>query len=438
MKKIGKNSFDGSIKDLMSHITTDMITRQTLSSLFRCLLETIIESRYDSIILVKLKNTDGFSGLLNRLIYSECKVFTYSDNIENDKFQNIPLNHKGLENDEFLIIIADRFSACLYWNESTSEIFGLCQGFYSLNPIEAGQITEYLQSLSFSEELEKSLSEIRQDRRYNEKFTSILRKLIASLEGHQRDLICANAELKEMHEKAARAENLVNIGQLCSTIAHELRNPLSNMALYAKIISANIDKIEDQKLDSKILDCLKNAASVINNASLGLENILNDLVDYSKPINIDKNENDLEKSLNEVINLVTPAYKDKGVELKLNYLINKSVNLKFDKYKLNQALLNVIKNALEASDKGTIVELSAENLINKVYIKIKDQGAGIDPKNKDKIFTPYFTTKKEGTGLGLARSKKIMEAHGGNLTILSTNNKGTEFVLILPVEEEEN
>ena len=197
-----------------------MITRQTLVSLFRCLLETIIESKHNSIILLKLKNTDSFSGLINRLIYSDCNVYTYSENIENNKFKNIELKQSGLKNDEFLIVIADRFSATLYWDETTSDL-ELCEGFYSLNPADAIQITDYLQSISYSKDLETNLTEIKQDRRHNERFTLILKKLISSIEGHQRDLICANAELKEANEKAVQTEKLANIGQFYSTIAHK-------------------------------------------------------------------------------------------------------------------------------------------------------------------------------------------------------------------------
>jgi len=434
MKRFPKNS--NSIKDLMSHITTDMYTKQTLTSLFRCLLETVIENRYGAIVLIKIKNTESFQGLLNRLKYSELKVYTYSDKAESESFIQVKLNNPELEDDELLIIIDEKFSACLFWNETTSEVFGLCDGFCSLNPYDSRQIIDHLQTISFNDELNVDLSQIKQDRRRNENFTMILRKLIASLESRQRDLICANTELKELYNKTLQTEKLAAIGQLCSTIAHELRNPLSSIDLYAKIISKNIEKINSDIKEDKIAESLNNAATCISNASKNLESLLTELIDYSKPMTIEKSDTNLESALDELTNLVKPSFEEKEVKLSLKYSLNKGIQVKFDKIKLNQAILNIIKNALEISKKDTNVEILVDNQDNDdmVHIKIQDQGEGISPENKEKIFTPYFSTKERGTGLGLAQARKIMEAHGGSLNIISTSPNGTIFGLTLPIQ----
>ncbi|HBH18651.1 MAG TPA: hypothetical protein DDX14_06915, partial [Cyanobacteria bacterium UBA9579] len=429
MKRFLKNT---SLKDLMSHITTDMYTKQTLLSLFRCLLETVIENRYGATVLIKVKDTHSFQGLLNRLKYSELKVYMYSDNPEYDSFKHIKLDNPELENDEFLIIIDEKFSACLFWNETTSEAFGpevsgLCDGFCSLNPYDARQIIDHMQTISFDEELHNDIAQIKQDRRRNENFTMILTKLLSSLENRQRDLICANTELKELNNKTLQAEKLAAIGQLCSTIAHELRNPLGFISLYAKIISKNIEKISSEITDPQISESLTNAASCISNATIGLEGLLTELVDYSKPMVIENSNDDLKYALNEIISLVKPSFEEKEVKLLLNYSLDNSIQVKFDKIKLSQAILNVVKNALEASQKNSTVEITVDNNNNDnmLSIKIHDQGKGISTEDKEKIFTPYFTTKKEGTGLGLAQARKIMEAHGGSLAILTTSPKGT-------------
>ncbi len=434
MKRFPKNS--NSIKDLMSHITTDMYTKQTLTSLFRCLLETVIENRYGAIVLIKIKNTESFQGLLNRLKYSELKVYTYSDKAESESFIQVKLNNPELEDDELLIIIDEKFSACLFWNETTSEVFGLCDGFCSLNPYDSRQIIDHLQTISFNDELNVDLSQIKQDRRRNENFTMILRKLIASLESRQRDLICANTELKELYNKTLQTEKLAAIGQLCSTIAHELRNPLSSIDLYAKIISKNIEKINSDIKEDKIAESLNNAATCISNASKNLESLLTELIDYSKPMTIEKSDTNLESALDELTNLVKPSFEEKEVKLSLKYSLNKGIQVKFDKIKLNQAILNIIKNALDISKKDTNVEILVDNQDNDdmVHIKIQDQGEGISPENKEKIFTPYFSTKERGTGLGLAQARKIMEAHGGSLNIISTSPNGTIFGLTLPIQ----
>ncbi|MFH0702703.1 MAG: ATP-binding protein [bacterium] len=438
MKRVSRQNyvFNGSIRELMVHITVDMYTRQTLVSLFRCLLETIIESSYGSVILIKIKNDQSFQGLLNRLKYSKSKAYFYSEYEEIKEFKNIKLNNPKLENDEFLIIVAERFSASLFWDENISKVFGLCEGFCSLNPNDSRQIIDYLQSISFDESLEEDVNNIKQDRRSNENFTKILGKLVASLESRQRDLICANTELKELHRKTLQTEKLAAIGQLCSTIAHELRNPLSMIDLYGKIITKNVEKICAKIKDTKITDSLNNASMSICNASMSLEKLLTELLDYAKPMSIEKTKGNLEEALNQVINLVKPSYEEKMVELFFNYRLNDDISVNFDRIKLNQAFLNVVKNALDVSKQGDIIEVFVDCRLGDdiVYIKVKDQGPGILSQDKEKIFTPYFTTKKEGTGLGLANARKIMEAHQGSLIIISTSPKGTIFGLTLPIE----
>jgi len=430
-----KTNVISSISELMDHITIEMYTRQTLVSLFRCLLESIIESKSDAVVLLKINKIKYFQGLINRLSYSGAKVYDYANSLDYN-FNKVSLNNPDLENDEFLIIIGERISMTLFWDESTSEVFGLCQGFCSLNPCDSTKIIEYLQSIAWSGSLDKDLSLIKADRRNNEKFTFILRKLVASLESRQRDLICANTELREMHEKTLQTEKLAAIGQLCSTIAHELRNPLGMIDLYAKIIQKNVEKITIDTIDSKITDDLTTACDSIAKVSKSLDILLTELIDYSKPMAIEKKDMNLKEVVEDVVNLLSPFLKEKGVGLAVNYVLDNGIKVKFDKIRLNQALLNVIKNAFEVSGTGDTIEIQigcrADD--NEVFIKIKDQGQGISTQDKEKIFTPYFTTKKDGTGLGLAQARKIMEAHGGSLYIVSTNPKGTIFGMKLPAE----
>jgi len=429
MKKV--KLLDSSIRKLMNHITCETYTKQTLISLFRCLVETIIESGDNAVILTRIKDLNVFQGLINRLKYSGSKVYSYSEIGESNNFNKVSLNDTDFLNDEFLVIIAERFSSCLFWEESKSNVLNLYQGFCTLNPEDARKIIEHLQLIANSKNLEKDLGEIKQDRRSNEKFTTILKKFTESFENQQMDLICACTELKEMHEKTNQSEKLASIGQLCSTIAHEIRNPLGMINLYAKIISKSIDEIKE----TKIKESLEAAASSITSATTNLEDLLTQLLDFSKPYKITKSLENLEITVKEVINLVKPAFDEKQVKLSLNNNLDSSIKLLFDKPKINQSLLNIVKNALEASKEGDLVEiLTVLKDERTVSILIKDQGSGISLKDRAKLFTPFFTTKKEGTGLGLAQAKKIIEAHGGNLNVISTDSSGTAFELTLQIE----
>ncbi|MDD3013188.1 MAG: ATP-binding protein [Candidatus Gastranaerophilales bacterium] len=425
MKKV--KLIDSSISKLMNHITCEIYTKQTLVSLFRCLVETILESGNNSVILIKMKDTKDFQGLLNRLKYSESNVYSYSEIGESDNFTRIEVNDSYLLNDEFLVIIADRFSSCLFWEETKT---GIYQGFCSLNPDDTNKIFEHLQLISNNKNLEKDLSELKQDRRSNEKFTTILRKFTESFENQQMDLICADTELKELQKKVNQSEKFTSIGQLCSTIAHEIRNPLGMINLYAKIISKNADEVKSTAISKS----LKGAASTITSAITNLEDLLTQLSNFSKPLTITKTFDDLNVAVNDVVNLVKPAFDEKLVNLSIVNKFNNKIKIDFDRPKISQALLNIIKNALEISKQGDMVELFITLKDEKtVSILVKDQGTGIALKDRAKLFTPFFTTKKEGTGLGLARSKKIIEAHGGNLNLISTDESGTTFELTLQI-----
>jgi len=421
MKRTSKYSPKASIKDLFDNIESALYTRQTIATIFRCFLETIIENRYPSVILAKLKDSQVFQGLLNRLKYSESQVYAYSDSIEG--FNSIIAEHQGIENDEFLIIVAERFSACIYWNEAESDAAGLYQGFCSMNPEDVKKITEFLQEIAYDKNIEKDLSKILQDRRNNEKFTTIIRKLVTNIESSQRDLICANTELKEFYEQTS------SIDELCSTIAHEIRNPLGMMALHSKIISKNVEKLEVK--DKEVLKNLMNSTDSISNSVQNLETLLTELIDYSKPMVLEKNQTNFEKTLLEVINLVRPSFEENNINLSFENLLNENCKAAFDGKKIYQGVLNIVKNALEVSKAGDTVKiiLDYNNEDNLILIKISDEGKGITPEHREKIFTPYFTTKKDGTGLGLAQTKKITEAHGGNLLIDSTNAVGTIFIM---------
>lgn len=432
MKKSLKYTSETSVRDLFDYTEPDSYTRQTLAAIFRCFPETVIEDGNPAVILLKVNNTQGFQGVLNRLKYTDVKVYSYSDDIEG--FNTVTANHPGLKNDEFLIVLAERFSACIYRNEAASDVFGLCEGFCSMNPAEVKRVVEFLQEIAYDKNLEKDLSNILQDRRNNEKFTTILRKLVKNLESRQRDLICANAELKELCQKSVQEEKPNLSEEFCSEIIHELRNPLGMINLHSKIIAGCIEKIGDKKM--KESETVLNSAKAIGGTIEHLENILSELKDYSKPLSLKKTEGNPENIVSEVINLIKPSFEKNNVGLSFENLLTEKIEMSFDKTKIYRALLNLVKNALEASKPGGNVKLTCVSgkEPGSVCIKIADEGSGIPSAIGEKIFIPFFTSKKNGTGLGLPQSKKIAEAHGGSLLIELTGETGTTFVLTLPSE----
>ncbi|HSA05627.1 MAG TPA: HAMP domain-containing sensor histidine kinase [Candidatus Gastranaerophilales bacterium] len=428
MKRQYKNNLSISIKELMSDIDQDSYTNQTILSLSRCFLETIIENKTEAVILVKIKQTKDFGNLLDRLKYTDIAVYSYSENVEG--FKKIECKIPQMENDEFFVIAAERFTACLCWNMAYSELSGLCEGFCSLNPMETKTIIEHLQTVAYNADLEKDLEKVLQDRRNNEKFTTILRKIVSDLENRQRDLICANAELKEFYEKSGENEKLASISQMFSTVMHELRNPLSSIDLHSKIISKKLRLLETE--DHKMTKEIQDSIEVVSRTTSHLEELLNELLNFSKPLSLKKSQLNLEDVINEIINLIKPLYDNKNVELIFQNSVNKNLLVNFDRAKLHQVIFNILKNALEVSESGKKVKISLTNEQDNICVKIIDQGSGISEESRKKIFEPYFTTKKEGTGLGLAQSKKIIEAHEGVLYVDPEYLNGCAFIIKLP------
>jgi len=425
MTKASKYGLNASIKDLFDDIELDFYTRETLASVFRCFLETIIENRYPSVILAKLKDTSAFQGLLNRLKFTESKVYAYSETIEG--FNQIITEHQGVENDEFLIIVAERFSACVSWTETKADKSGLCEGFCSVNPEDVKKITEFLQDVAYDKNLEKDLLEILQDRRNNEKFTSIIRKLVFNLESNHRDLICSNKELATLGEK--------NISpQAISSIAHEIRNPLGMMALHSKLISKVLEKKGFD--DKENIETLVKSSQTIINTVENLEGLLTELVEFTKSEQTEIKEADINKTLQNLVELANPLFKEKNVNLVYENTQNTQVKLNIDAPKISRCVLNLVKNALEVSKEGDTVKIKLEKDENATKIRISDEGCGISEENISKLFNPYFSTKKNGTGLGLARTKKIIEAHRGKLLLEQTGEKGTTFSINLPNQKE--
>ncbi|MEW5819598.1 MAG: ATP-binding protein [Cyanobacteriota bacterium] len=430
-----------SIRELLGHLNNGLYTRQTLVSLFRTFLENVLEDRLKALVIIKIDNTDNIDSVISRLNYSPANVFVFNSEpgsfVYGDNFKFLNIDSPLIDKEEFLVVLAENFSATIYWTNMTSELYGLQQGAWSFNPGDAKYMTDYLLFISEDPDLKEVTDTLKTDRRYDERFTTIMTKLVGSLENRQRDLICANKELKELHEKALKNERLAAIGQVSSVIAHELRNPLGLIELYAKLLMTNCDNLEIEDEEKKeVLATIKGAAETIRNSTSNLERILSELLDYSKPLELRRHETDLKAFVGEVYNLVKPGFEKKNIDLKFKYNILSEVNVSFDKLRLHQALLNIVKNALEVSDPGQEVSINVDCRSNDgtVYIKVTDSGPGIPSDNISKLFTPYFSTKKDGTGLGLAQAKKIMKAHNGNIEVLSSSEEGTTFALILPGE----
>jgi len=216
-------------------------------------------------------------------------------------------------------------------------------------------------------------------------------------------------------------ERIKAIEQVAAMVGHDLRNPLtgiSNAAYYVRMKMGS-------KLDPKVSEML----DVIDRDVEYSNKIINDLLDYSRAIKLELSESTPKLLLKDALALVTiPA----NVQI-VDFTEDKP-KMKVDADKLKRTCVNIIKNAFEAMPQGGKLIIESRKKSNKVEISFRDTGAGAPKETLERLFTPLFTTKARGMGFGLAICKRIIEAHGGKISVESAMGKGATFTVTLPIE----
>jgi len=228
-------------------------------------------------------------------------------------------------------------------------------------------------------------------------------------------------ELKKSQEQLLKAQRYAVIGELAGMVGHDLRNPLTSIAGAAYYMKKQLRTKVDCKIE-EMLDLVEKNISYSNK-------IINDLLDYSRDINLDLTECTPKSVIKEVLALVQIPDN-----VRVANLAGNKPKLKADVEKLKRAFVNLVKNATDAMSKGGTLTISSKQSKGKVDFAFADTGTGMSKCVVAKIFTPLFTTKAKGMGFGLAICKRIMEAHGGKISVESTLGKGTTFTATLPIE----
>ncbi|MFH1776809.1 MAG: ATP-binding protein [Candidatus Omnitrophota bacterium] len=225
-----------------------------------------------------------------------------------------------------------------------------------------------------------------------------------------------------LETKLKHEERLSTVGKLAAAIAHEIRNPLA-------CISGAIDTLSENLTLNEENQTLMN---LIIKESARLNNIISGLLEYVRPKRLKKNRINFDELCEEVIALVKNN-KEFNRKVTITKIVSGDAVINCDFQKMQQVILNLLINALEAMpEEGGSIFLNIRELTRSWQINISDQGQGISGDKIDKIFEPFFTDKPEGVGLGLSIVLNIIEEHNGTITVESTQNKGTSFIIDLP------
>ena len=229
-----------------------------------------------------------------------------------------------------------------------------------------------------------------------------------------------------------RSESLAAVGQATAQVAHEIRNPLGSIRLGVSMLR---DSVNDQEA--------LNTIELVERGIKHLNKLVVDVTQFSRQKELERSTVDLHESLERSIDLVSDKILEKKATVEKHFAGGSIVG-HWDPYQLRQVFVNVIANAVDASQDNSAVLISTELLApeagsngqparNYARITIADRGKGMDKATRDRIFEPFFSTKKRGTGLGLAIVKQIVELHGGRISVASEPGEGSQFKIDLPV-----
>jgi signal transduction histidine kinase len=239
-------------------------------------------------------------------------------------------------------------------------------------------------------------------------------------------------EAAEAERTLRRSESLAAVGQATTQVAHEIRNPLGSIRL-------GVSMLRDSVTSADAL----NTIELVERGIKHLNKLVVDVTQFSRQKALDRSPVDLNDALERSIDLVSERIREKNATVEKS-LSGAPIVGQWDADQLRQVFVNVIANAIDASQENESVYVSTEMLsvngdglgtLAKRFarVTIADHGKGMDKSTRERIFEPFFSTKKRGTGLGLAIVKQIVEQHGGKITVNSEPGGGSQFRIDLPV-----
>lgn len=231
----------------------------------------------------------------------------------------------------------------------------------------------------------------------------------------------------ELEEKLNQAERAAVIGRLTQAVAHEIRNPLNVINLSVDHVSSKFAP-QDEAARTQFTRLLSSLKDEIRR----LKHLVNDVLNYGRPAHLGPEEVDVQGIVEETIGLIRPQADEQGVEVKFERVQTPAIVVG-DPERLKSCFSNIAINALQAMPSGGSLLARVSRTNDSVEVSIADTGVGISQEAINKIFEPYFSTKKTGFGLGLAVTKKIVEEHHGSITVSSDQNRGSTFVVRLPL-----
>lgn len=229
--------------------------------------------------------------------------------------------------------------------------------------------------------------------------------------------------VRRIENEIELSRRLAAIGRLTSGVAHEVKNPINAIVVHLELLREKMREIDPDT---------RRHMDIIGSEIHRLDRVVQMLIDFNRPIDLRLSTLDLRQLVEEVSLLASPEAARQGVKVETQ-LGDHRLSISADADLLKQALLNVVLNGVQAMEKGGVLKIQASGDANAASIEVRDEGSGIPPEIRDKIFNLYFTTKKAGSGIGLAMSYRVLQLHNGALDFVTEVGRGTTFRLSLPL-----
>ncbi len=237
------------------------------------------------------------------------------------------------------------------------------------------------------------------------------------------------AGIIEMERRLEKAERLSSLGKLAAGVAHEIRNPLNAISIATQRLKRDFIPADDGKTEE-----FKNLSTVIRDEIRRLNAIIEEFLTFSKSRRLEFSDYSAVDLLQKIVSLINEEAVTRNVVLETRWRYKPAI-IPMDVNKLQQSFLNLIKNAMESipSEGKIIITLDKEGK-DYIIVSIADNGCGMTAEEVERIFSPEYTTKEKGLGLGVPLATEIIRGHGGEIRVTSRKDEGTTFEVILPRE----
>ncbi|MCH7907995.1 MAG: PAS domain-containing protein [Candidatus Hydrogenedentes bacterium] len=224
-------------------------------------------------------------------------------------------------------------------------------------------------------------------------------------------------EIEALREQIRRKDRLAALGEMAATVAHEIRNPLGGIRGFAALLEQDIEPSDPRaRLVGKIIAGTKN-----------LDRVVNELLEYTRPIDLRLSEVNGAELVDSAIGLL-----EIPETATVHNRVDRDLVIMVDAEQIRRVLLNILLNAVQSLEGNGEIHVVSSSNADGVTLAVSDTGCGIPDEDIEKVFSPFFTTREKGTGLGLAVAAKTIESHGGTITVTSRPGEGATFTLFLP------